>query len=159
MEIILLLTLLFSPNSTSFTLSFDYDSYCNSRFHYCINFPTFLFAEPESENGDGRIFVNKEGTEVLRVYGRINQDANGNAITLRKQYLLDIKSLNSTKSKITYQKFEKDYYVLSGEKNNRIFYQKVIVKEDAFCYALLNYNRLAKDTYDSVSSEIYRSFK
>ena len=146
-------------NSQGFPSNHNYQTYCNSRFQYCINYPDFLIAEPESANGDGRIFIDKTGTEVLRVYGRLNQDANGDPITLKSQYLVDVQSIKSEKKKITYQTLGKNYYVISGQQGNYIFYKKAIIKGDAFCFAMLNYNKLGKETYDPVSAEIHRSFK
>jgi len=159
MKLLLLISLLFASNVQKSHLSNDYKTYCNSRFGYCIDYPTFLTPNPESENGDGRVFVNKENAKVLTVYGRLNQDADGNPISLKMQYSLDIQNLTSSRTKITYKKLGKDFYVVSGERNKKIFYQKMIIKNDAYCYSILEYNKLAKGIYDSVSVSIFKSFK
>jgi len=159
MKLLLLLFLLFSSNLPKKRLIKNIDTYCNARFEYCIDYPTFLIPKPESENGDGRIFVNKEGTKVLTVYGSLNQDINGDPIPLKRQYALDVQRLVSSKTKITYQKLGKGFYVVSGERNENTIYQKMIAKKNAFCYSILEYNRSAKDVYDSVSILIFKSFK
>jgi len=137
----------------------ELNTYCNARFGYCINYPKFLIAQPESQNGDGRIFTNKEGQKILTGFGRLNQDADGNAISLNKQYTSDIQELSKAKSNISYQKLGKDFYILSGHKNGKIFYQKMIVKNDTFCFAILEYQDSDKPIYDSVSVDIFKSFK
>ncbi|MDB5279259.1 MAG: hypothetical protein JWR61_4214 [Ferruginibacter sp.] len=158
MKLLLFVSLLFTTNFQRRDLTKDFETYCNARFGYCIDYPTFLIPNPESENGDGRVFVNKEGTKVLTVYGRLNQDVDGNPVSLKRQYTLDIENLALSKAKITYQKLGKNFYVLSGEKNNRIFYQKMIAKKNSYCYSILEYNKLAKDVYGAVSVTIFKSF-
>lgn len=86
----------------------DYELYCNVRFQYCIDYPKQLMTpEPESSNGDGRIFTNQKNEETLRVFGRNNLDIEGRTISLKQQFDADLKSLTkNTTAKVTYQKFE-----------------------------------------------------
>jgi hypothetical protein len=137
----------------------DSDVYCNARFGYCVSYPPFLKAQPESANGDGRIFQNEAGETALTVYGTLNLDANGDLLTLEKQFKRDLKSLATSKSDISYQKLGKNFYVISGRKSGKIFYQKTIAKEESFCFAVLEYKQSEKVKYDSVSASIFRSFK
>ena len=56
---------LFSFNTISGQNKIAFNKYCNARFGYCIDYPKQHFIpQPESENGDGRIFKNKKGGEV-----------------------------------------------------------------------------------------------
>jgi hypothetical protein len=159
MKLLLLLPLLFTASFPKQMPGKYFDTYCNARFGYCINYPVFLIPKAESENGDGRVFVNKEGVTVVTVYGTLNQDANGNPIALKRQYELDVQRLSQSKAVITYQKLGQNFYVVSGQKNKKIFYRKMIGKGDAYCYAILEYNRMEKNIYDSVSVAIFKSFK
>src|SRR6476660_5925357 len=60
-----------------------FDTYCNVRFDYCIQYPKeIVYPQPESENGDGRVFKNKQGDVVLTVFGRMNSNAEGETISL-----------------------------------------------------------------------------
>lgn len=156
--LLVLVTLLFSRNTESINRQAP-KTYCNNRFGYCINYPLFLIPQRESYNGDGRVFINKEGKLILTVFGRLNMDVDGNAIPLSKQYAADTKELLAAKVTITYKKLGKGFYVLSGTKQEKIFYRKVILKGDAFCFALLEYAAAGKAIYDSVSADIFRSFK
>jgi hypothetical protein len=159
MKIILLTLLVFVYPFQKHQLNADYATYCNARFNYCISYPSFLFPQPESENGDGRLFTNAANTSVLTVFGRLNQDADGNAVPFKKQYAIDVKSFTASESKIMYQKAGSNFYVISGERNGKIFYQKMMIKGDACCYAILEYNKEERKAYDSVLAQIFKSFK
>lgn len=136
-------------------------TYCNARFDYCIDYPAHILSpQPESENGDGRVFHNKKGEKALTVYGRINQDPDGEPITVEQQYNDDFVRINTTKGQtITYRKLGKTFFVLSGKKQGKIFYQKTILKGDNFAYAILEYAEKDKLVYDSISSGVFKSFK
>jgi hypothetical protein len=140
---------------------FTFATYCNARFRYCVDYPKeLLFPQRESENGDGRIFNDKNGQEVLRVFGRNNSDPDFGNISLKKQFSDDVKDANRNKdTKITYQKLGKSFFVISGTRNSKVFYQKTIVKEDAFAYAILQYDQSEKQIYDKLSERIFESFK
>ena len=133
--------------------------YCNARFGYCIDYPATLIPREESTNGDGRVFNNKKNEKILTVYGRLNQDVDGNPVSLKKQYTLDLEVLQSSHSIISYQKPGTKSYVLSGIKYGNVFYRKVIGKGDSYCYAMLEYDKSEKPVYDKVSVLIAKSFK
>ena len=161
-KIVSLLILLvngFTATSNVVTEAQNDDSYCNARFGYCLDYPNFLNPQPESQNGDGRIFINKKGEEVLRVFGRLNLDAEGETISMEKQYKTDILDNTNKNSVITYKKLSKTYFVLSGYRNGKIFYQKTILKNDAFAFAILEYPKYEQEIYSKVSTQIFKSFK
>lgn len=144
--------------------SIKFDLYCNARFAYCIEYPgAILYPQAESQNGDGRVFKNKQGEEVLTVFGRMNADPDGGAISLEQQYNDDLHGApeeNGNKDRvITYQKLGKTFFVISGYKKGKIFYQKTILKEGAFAYAILEYPESEKEIFDKVSTRLFRSFK
>jgi hypothetical protein len=140
-----------------------YSGYENSRFLYSFSYPsTLVTQQPESENGDGAKFTNKEGKERIRCWGRWNQDVEGNTINLEQRYQLDIKSLKEEKATITYKKITVSYYVISGkEQNGTIFYQKAIPKkeEGAFAYLLIRYPVSESKTWDEPIKKITGSLK
>lgn len=135
-------------------------TYCNPRFGYCIDYPKDMFyPQPESQNGDGRIFLNKNKAEVLIVYGTMCITPEGNDKSLREQLEDDIQNIISEKGKLTYKKIGINFYVLSGYKNDKIFYQKTILKEDVFACAILQYNETEKNDYNIIAKLIFESFK
>ncbi len=138
------------------------DRYCNARFGYCLDYPTVLmYRGEESANGDGLVFTNTSGAEVLRVFGRRNQDANGNKITLNAQFRKDATGDPKKKRKVTYQKLGTDFYAVSGYENGTIFYMKVVQLEDAFGYAIMHYKPEEKAIYEEsgILEQVFASFR
>lgn len=138
--------------------------YSNGRFVYFLKYPTLLFTpQEESTNGDGKVFTDKSGNEILRVYGRLNQDADGNLKTLSREYKDQIKYLtakdNADKVAITYQKTGKTFFVISGLQNGKIYYQKTIQKDDAFATAIIRYDIKDSARYNRISEVISTSFQ
>lgn len=136
------------------------DAYCNARFGYCIEYPkSKLNPQEEAANGDGRTFTNSKGEVILTVFGRLNMDAEGEVIPFQKQFDNDVARLQQ-KATITYKKAGKDFYVISGQyKNGKIFYHKMIQKEDAFCFALLEYSKEQKPDFDVYAGVVFKTFK
>jgi len=142
----------------------SYGKYCNARFGYCIDYPIgIIYPQPESYNGDGRVFKNKQGEEILTVWGRNNSDPDFGHISIEQQFNDDLhggEEENGSKDLvITYQKLGKTFFVISGYNKDKIFYQKTIVKGDAFAFAILEYDESEKTTFDSVSERIFKSFR
>jgi hypothetical protein len=137
-----------------------YKQYCNSRFEYCVDYPEGLFyPQPESENKDGRVFENKNGEEVMRVFGRPNMDADGEPVDLDQQYKNDLYDWGSGSGAITYQKLNKDHFVISGYKDQLIFYQKTILLDGAFGYTIVQYPEKVKAVLNPITGKIATSFK
>lgn len=136
-----------------------YTTYQNNRFGYSINYPKNSFTpQPESDYGDGCIFLNDMQQEVLRVFGRYNTPDDGPAISLAQQFNSDIKSATRQHKTITYKKLGKTFYVLSGYSNNTIFYQKTILLNGNFAYAVLQYPVIEKTFYNRLIGPIFSSF-
>ncbi|HEY4194718.1 MAG TPA: hypothetical protein VGM63_04230 [Mucilaginibacter sp.] len=112
----------------------------------------------EAQNADGKVFKDKKGNIILTVFGRINQDDEGNPASLQKQFELDIAELENEKCSISYKKITKDFYVISGFNKEKIFYHKVIPKGNAFCFALLEYLPNKRAIYDKYSELVFKSF-
>jgi hypothetical protein len=140
-----------------------FEKYCNARFGYCIDYPLgIIYPQPESYNGDGRVFRNKQGEDILTVWGRNNSDPDFGHISIKQQFNDDLHGGEveggSKDLVITYQKLGKSFFVISGNNKSKIFYQKTIVKGDAFAFAILEYGESKKATFDKVSEHIFKSF-
>ncbi len=143
-------TVSFAQNSKTGS---DYKTYCNARFGYCIDYPKTLYPEKESANGDGCVFINEKEEEVLRVYGKNNMER-----SLQKQFREDLKE-SQVDATITYRKQGKNFFVISGQKQGKIFYQKTIQKGNVFVYAVIGYNQNDKENYDKLSEKIFASLR
>ena len=144
--------------------SISFDTYCNARFGYCVDFPKgLIYPQPESENGDGRVFKNRKGEAILTVFGRNNSDSEFGHISLEQQFYDDLHGAeeeNGNKERvINYQKLGNNFFVISGLKKGKVFYQKTIIKDEAFAFAILEYNESEKMIFDKISDRIFKSFK
>ena len=100
---------------------------------------------------------------ILSVFGRNNSDRDFGHISFEQQFNNDLHGAEEENGNngqvITYQKLGKDFYVISGLKKGKVFYQKTIIKDEAFAYAILEYDESDKMTFFKVSSRIFKSFK
>ncbi|MFM2192017.1 MAG: hypothetical protein RLZZ118_974 [Bacteroidota bacterium] len=138
----------------------------NNRYGFCVDYPkNILYPQPLSGNGDGRHFSNKKGDQILTTYGRPNYNGD-EKISLEEQYEEDLRSedlvdevTGTGKKVITYSKLESDYFVISGFYKGHIFYEKVVLKEEGFAYAILVYDEIEKQIYNQVAKRILKTFK
>lgn len=133
------------------TTSISYDSYTNPRFGFSIMYPTFLTPQPESENGDGRVFSN--GNEEMSVY------ASNNVLDQSIEDLFQAcqNSVNGTVTEFT----QKDnWFEVSGTNSeNNVFYRKTILKDDVEYTVSVTYPKDKKQVYDEILKKITESFK
>ncbi len=127
-----------------------YDTYCNSRFDYCVEYPTILTPQPEADNGDGRIFISKNKKVTLFAWGSNSLDED-----LASQLENTVRD-----KKVVYKAVKKDWFIISGyNKDGNIFYQKTILSDGIFKTILLEYPIAEKPTYDKVCEKLAKSFK
>jgi hypothetical protein len=102
------------------------------------------------------------------VYGTIGIDLETELpIPIKLRYELDIQNIKdaSPDHRITYHKLGKNFFVLSGYKKDRIFYQKTIIEQDdlsqnpSFAYAILEYRDQDKEVYNKISEKVFTSFE
>ena len=150
----------FSANSTTKFTS-EFSSYHNVRYGYSIKYPPdFLYPKTEAENGDGRIFLDKKGRERLVVFGILNQDIDGNLISLAKRFEIELKRFeNNRNNKVTYKFIGNLFCVFSGYKDGQVYYEKIIKKNDAVAIAIIQYSKAEKDIYDPLTEKIMKSFQ
>ena len=145
------------------TSNIKYETYCNGRFGFCIDYPlNILFPQGESANGDGQVFMSKDAENTLWVYRDYRDNTNPKeAYDISLAFEEDTWADGSGDSKrvVTYKHLGKNYYVVSGYNNGKIFYQKTILTTDGLATALIEYREKEKDFYDKVSEQIFKTFK
>lgn len=141
-------------------------TYCNHRFEYCLDYLTNLLrALPEAPNGDGRIFMNNQGRECLRVYGTGSWNFNKESepIDLKQLYQLELKGGRFPKKEqprlVTYKAYHDKSFIISGTEGDEIFYMMVLQGRDAFCYAYLHYPKQQATTYKPLAEVLARTFR
>jgi hypothetical protein len=100
----------------------DWKEYRNERFGLNLLYPADVFtADRAAEAGDGQLFQSKDGEGRLLVGALINDPgfspATYQSYIARKSY---------AQYQVDYRPLGQNWFVLSGEGNGRIFYEKVI---------------------------------
>jgi hypothetical protein len=137
-----------------------FSTYKNERFAYSIDYPSNLKMQPPPENGDGRKFVSKDGSVEMLVWGNYNA---GDEMW-REQYESDLKYFGE---KPTYTVLRADWYVISGMKEGKVFYQKVLQRTlhqklgnfDVFYTFTIEYPRSESKLFDPIVKRIASSFR
>lgn len=100
----------------------DWTEYRNERYGMSLEYPADLFVvERQTEAGDGQVFVATEGDARLLVGGLVNQ---GGYTAASYQDYIARRSYGDYK--LGYRRLGQTWFVLSGEGNGRIFYEKVM---------------------------------
>jgi hypothetical protein len=100
----------------------SWKTYTNVRFQYHICYPAdLLLPQGESDNSDGQKFLAQDGAN-LSVWGSNNAlDASV------KDVLADTESrLIGTSGKVTYKMLKANWFVVSGQNEQTVFYSKVV---------------------------------
>jgi hypothetical protein len=140
------------------------DTYCNNRYGFCISFPNEIVTlEHESASGDGAYFFVGNNYDFLIVFGRANPDPAAGKFNLKKELSNEmsefLKDSVQHKATVTYNTQGKDFYVFSGIKDDKIFYQKAIDKGDDIAIAIFQYDKQQKEKFDVIVAAMAKSFK
>jgi hypothetical protein len=129
-----------------------YKIYNNARFGYSIAYPADLLApQGEAPNADGQVFTSDEAE--MRVYG-------SNMLlheTLQKEFNAVVGQRGA--ENVTYKIYRKNFFVVSGAADGRIFYQKTMAKKGSFITFLIEYDEAKKDVYDKAVAQMVKTFK
>lgn len=135
-----------------------YHIYHNPRFDYSIAYPKdILYPQGESDNGDGQKFLSKDADASLIVYG------SNNALSQSLEDLYLEESRGGTHEKptkvVTYKVLKNNWFVVSGYKSGKVFYQKTILNKNQFKFFYFEYPESKKKIYDPITKNIATSFK
>jgi hypothetical protein len=151
--IALLLVLSASLPNTATSGDIIYHTYANGRFDYKIKYPAnILIPQGESTNGDGQKFISSDGSASLLVWGSHN--ALDESLESRYQ-----DTLKDTSGSISYQIIKKNWFVISGYKGDKIFYQKTFFDDGIFKTFIITYHQAKRQLFDPIVKEIAGSFK
>ena len=126
-----------------------YRTYSNARYGFSIAYPVgILLPQGESDNGDGQRFVSRQGSATLLAFGSNRLDR-----SLQDEF----QSAQENRT-VTYKVIKANMFVVSGHANGKIFYQKTLLRGDAFKTFIIEYDEQERATFDSVTARIARSF-
>ncbi|MET3521433.1 hypothetical protein [Mesorhizobium abyssinicae] len=131
-------------------------TYTNQRFGTVCTFPDEIFSirEPEPENGDGQQWSAPDGASLI-CSGILNVDDDTS-----KSFVSSEKASAEPGYKITYSKAGKDWAVLSGIKDGKIFYERRLFGKDGVIRTVwIEYPQALKSKYDPLVGVIAGSLK
>jgi hypothetical protein len=125
--------------------------YVNNRFGFSVIVPAEFERSESPENGDGDHFTSPDGRATLSMYG---SNSSG---TTTKEYYDDL--AHGLGVEPTYTRLADDWFVLSGQKGNNIFYTKVFVGPASVNTFTFEYPAEQAEQYRSTNDQIANSFK
>lgn len=134
-----------------------FSNYSNERFFFSIDYPADLLKMlPPPDNDDGRTFRSDDKQVEMQVWGEYNAEFK----TLQERYERDLKGFTE---KPAYMVSKRDWYVLSGLKDNKIFYEKVLIRRrgdtDIFFTFTMEYPASLRAKFDPIVKRMADSFK
>lgn len=131
-------------------------TYVNARFGQSCTFPDEIFDNPmpEPENGDGRQWLSGDGAS-LTCSGIYNVDND------TPQGFVDAEKASTEPGyKVTYGKTGKNWAVLSGIKDGKVFYERRLFgKDDVIRTVWIEYPAALKAKYDPLADAIAKSLR
>jgi hypothetical protein len=131
-------------------------TYTNARFGTTCTFPDEVFTDrqPEPENGDGQEWLSTDGASLI-CSGILNIDND-----TPKGFVAAEKAGSEPGYEITYGKTGKDWAVLSGIKDGKIFYERRLFGRDGVIRTVwIEYPPALKARYDALVGSIAASLK
>lgn len=139
-----------------------YQTYCNERFNFCIDYPSKFIPQGESYNGDGQSFMSEDNKTAIVAYGNLAvTDVSDNINKVYNTAIID--------DNITYKILKRNYFIISGyDKNGNIFYRKTVSKKinyfgnentEIFQTLMISYPENQKNVYAEYCQKISKSFK
>jgi hypothetical protein len=138
-------------------LAEDWKEYRNERFGLSLYYPADVFTlDRTAEAGDGQLFVSQIGNARLLVGGLVNDSGfspgSYQSYLTRKSY---------SQYQIDYRPLGQNWFVLSGEGNGRIVYEKVMFSCGGRLinsFALL-YSSDEREAFDRMVERMEKSFR
>ena len=130
-------------------------TYVNVRFQYAICYPQdLLVPQGEPANSDGQRFLSNKDNAVLAVYG------GNNALyqTLGERLSDTANRFADSSGMVTYKVQKANWFVLSGQSGQAIFYAKTLFSHGQFKSFELTYDRSAAALYKPLVSRVASCF-
>lgn len=128
-------------------------TYANDRFGATVDYPPIFSvrAEPPA-NGDGQRFLTRDETASLAVYGFFN--------VLKETPRQMLESRREAGVAYTYTAAERDSFVLSGTRGDRILYERCVrAGSDIVNCVDVEYPRAEVRQWDAIVTRISRSLR
>lgn len=132
-------------------------TYHNERFNYSVAYPANLLqAQGEAANADGQRFISSDGQIEMMVFGRHNIH-NETPDQAFRETLRDLRNDVATDT-LSYIDQGDDGFVISGIQDDRVFYQKHLVRDSLVHVLDVRYDTARQALMNPVVSRIAESF-
>ena len=126
-----------------------WESYHNNRFDFCVAYPeNFLMEMGESQNEDGNTFATANKSSEMRASGMYN------ALEQSISEAFDSATENGTyydeERIVTYKKQGDNWFVVSGNYNESIFYVRTVLEDDTFYTLYFEYHSSEKEKFKEI---------
>jgi hypothetical protein len=133
----------------------DWRTYQNDRYGTTIDYPSIFRPQPPPDADDGRAFKSADGGEfsVFASYGGIDSD-----LATYRNFV--VKNLDAG-SVVTYQAHGDNWFVVSGTKGDRVFYERHLLSHRGAMTEgfVITYPASLKQTYDPIVARMAKSFR
>jgi hypothetical protein len=126
------------------------EKYCNDRFGFCLSYSASFQMDRAPENDDGRRFDNANGLVVT---------ASGINNVSHDTIKSEMRAASDSFDRITYRAKGKNWFVLSGQKDDKIIYLKTFVGRGSVNHLVIEYPGPLKAVYRRAVGNIARTFK
>lgn len=127
----------------------EYECYVNHRHGYALAWPKRLLVPMgESDAGDGQVFAAPDGRAELRCWGSAND---GRPLTVSEALT---QAITEPGRQVTYRHMGRDFFVLSGYRDGRIFYRRTILAHGKLATFELTYETSLKKLFDPIIRDI-----
>jgi hypothetical protein len=141
----------------------NYKTYHNEHQNFYISYPAniFVLKEPQSSHhyGGEQAFISKDGRANMFISGFYKADpldTGWNGVPLKQLYTDALKQKGRN---ITYKALGKNWYVVSGMENGKVFYEKFILASDRKIEFIIRYPKSQEKIYDIVTAQVIKSIK
>jgi hypothetical protein len=130
----------------------EYGCYTNHRYGYVLAWPkTMLTPLGEADAGDGQAFASVDGRADLRCWAGFDDAGQ----TLPAAYA---QARQEPGRRVTYAHLGRDFFVVSGFEDGRIFYRKTLLAHGVLAAFELRYEVGLKAAFDPVVRDLAASF-
>jgi len=128
-------------------------TYQNDRYGTTIDYPVIFKMQRPPDADDGRTFKSADGADFTVSASYFALDS-----TVAKYHDFIVKNLEAG-SAITYERRGKNWFVISGTRADRIFYEKHLLSHGLNEDFVMSYPASAKSTYDPIVDRMAKSFR
>jgi len=130
-----------------------YGCYTNHKYGYVVAWPKMhLTGQGESDSGDGQVFSSPDGQARLACWASFNEvlgESIGQAYA---------QALQEAGTQVSYKYLGKDFFVISGTRDGKVFYRKTLLAHGVQASFELSYAAQLKAAFDPIVKDVARSF-